>query len=84
MLFTHWWRDKSWIHTSSKGIKPVVYYVFTQPLYMSRMWQVIFKGSGFKFSSSSTGCQTKVKESSVSYYLPIAEGRIDAYLSQGY
>ena len=48
---------------------------------MVRMWhKVIFKESskGFnsEFTFSKTGCHAKVKQHSLSYYLPIAGGRI--------
>ena len=60
----------------------IKWYIFIQTLSTSRVWhKVIFKwGLTGSDSFFLTCCYTKVKESCLSYYLPIAVGRIIQYL----
>ena len=59
--------------------------LFTQPLRSSMIWhKVNFKrsltGLNSEFSFSYTSCLTKAEEPSLSYYLPIAGGRIIGFI----
>ena len=61
--------------------KFIFLYVFTNTSIMSRMqYKINFKqgltGLNSKFSFSKTSCQSKIKEPSLLYYLPIAGERI--------
>ena len=65
---------------------PMLNTIFTQPLRSGRIWHKvnIFKrsltGLNSKFSFSLTSCLTKAEKSSLSYYLPIAGGRIIGFI----
>ena len=60
--------------------------IFTQPLHSGRTWHKVnlFKqsltGLNLEFSFSSTSCLSKAEEPSLSYYLPIAGGRIIGFI----
>ena len=68
-----------------KSIKTRLSIHIYQPLRSGRIWhKVIFKrsltGLNSEFSFSSTSCLTKAEEHSLSYYLPIAGGRIIGFI----
>ena len=53
------------------------------PFDTSRMWHKVnfFSDLNAAFSFSETGCRSKIKESSLLYYLPIVGGKIIGYVS---
>ena len=65
---------------------PVILILFTQTLRSGRIWHKVnfFKrsltGLNSEFSFSLTNCLNKAEELSLSYYLPIAGGRIIGFI----
>ena len=51
-----------------------------QPLCTRSIFKLSLTGLNSKFSFSYTGCQTKTREASLSYYLHIAGGRIIEFI----
>ena len=66
--------------------KMFMFIIFTQPLRSGRIWHKVnflkrsLTGLNSDFSFSKTSCLTKAEEPSLSYYLPIAGGRIIGFI----